>query len=80
VKIAVRYLSIFEDLCGTAREELEVPDAVDLSELLRTIATAHGRRLEQRMVSALIQGKHASLSTVLADGDEVTLMPRLSGG
>ena len=80
MKIAVRYLSILEDLSGTAREELEVPDGIDILELLRTIAEAHGTRLDQPMVSALIRGKHASSDTVLADDDEVVLMPRLSGG
>ncbi len=80
MKIAVHYLSILEDLSGTAREQLEVPDGINIAELLRTIAEAHRIRLEQRMVSALIRGKHASASTVLADGDEVVLMPRLSGG
>lgn len=80
MKIAVRYLSILEDLSGTAREQLEVPDGIDIAQLLRIIATAHCARLEQPMVSVLVGGKHASMGTVLADGDEVVLMPRLSGG
>jgi len=80
VKIAVRYLSILEDLSGTAREELEVPDGIGVAELLHLIARAHGIRLDQPMVSALVDGKHASQGTILADGDEVVLTPRLSGG
>lgn len=82
MKIAVRYLSILEGLSGAAREELEVPDGIDIAELLRIIAKAHDTSLEQPIVSALalIRGTHASGDTVLADGDEVVLMPRLSGG
>lgn len=80
MKIAVRYLSILEDLSGTAREQLEVPDGIDVAQLLRIIAKAHDARPEQPMVSALVGGKYASMGTVLADGDEVVLMPRLSGG
>jgi molybdopterin converting factor small subunit len=80
VKIAVRYLSILEDLSGTAREQLEVPDGIDVAQLLRIIARANSARLEQPMVSALVGGRHACMGTVLADGDEVVLMPRLSGG
>ncbi len=80
MKIAVRYLSILEDLSGTAREQFEVPDGTDIAQLLRIIAEAHGARLDKPMVFALVGGKHASMGTVLADGDEVVLMPRLSGG
>jgi molybdopterin converting factor small subunit len=80
VRITVRYLSILEDLSGTAREELEVPDGIDVAELLRTVAAAHGAPIERHMVSVLIRGRHVSADRVLDDGDEAVLIPRLSGG
>ena len=79
--VKVLFFSLLRDLSGTDRLALELPAPSTLGEAVARI----GKRFpslaawEGRLLLA-VNGEYADRATVLADGDEVALMPPVQGG
>lgn len=83
------YFGILKDQFGAAEEQVELPgegNVGDLLELLRaqTSNSAMGKMAEGeqlwRSLAVAVNREYARPSMVLRDGDEVALLPPVSGG
>lgn len=84
------YFGVLRDLFGAADGTLELPDGAAVGELLCILrrrtsndATAGAtERADQlwRSLAVAVNREYGSASIVLQDGDEVALLPPVSGG
>jgi Molybdopterin converting factor, large subunit len=81
VRIVVKYFSALRDITGKVQEEVDLVDGATLSQLLQwffdTYPKAEAFKDELLM---LVNGRTVDSSYVLQNGDEVALMPPVSGG
>ncbi|MFN7105209.1 MAG: molybdenum cofactor biosynthesis protein [Pyrobaculum sp.] len=79
--IVVKYFSALRDVTGKIREELEIREGATLGDLLdwffKTYPKAEAFR-EEMLV--LVNGRTVDGTYVLKEGDEVAIMPPVSGG
>jgi molybdopterin converting factor subunit 1 len=89
VRVKVLYFGILKDQFGAAEEQVELPgegNVGDLLELLRgrTSNSAMGKMAEDeqlwRSLAVAVNRVYAQPSMELRDGDEVALLPPVSGG
>ncbi|MFN3803692.1 MAG: molybdenum cofactor biosynthesis protein [Pyrobaculum sp.] len=79
--VVVKYFSALRDVTGKIREELEIQEGTTLHDLLnwffKTYPRAEAFR-EEMLV--LVNGRTVDSTYVLKEGDEVAIMPPVSGG
>jgi molybdopterin synthase catalytic subunit len=81
VHVQILYFAVLRERVGTDRESLELPDGADVRGARAAIAARHpavGALLPQ--VQTAVNRAIANDATVLADGDEIALLPPVSGG
>ena len=81
VHIRVRLFAIQRELAGTREVALDLPDGATVAEAWAGLVALHPR-LEPGRASVRFarNGAYADASTVLSDGDEVAMIPPVSGG
>jgi molybdopterin converting factor subunit 1 len=81
MRVRVLLFAALREAVGEKTLELEVRDSATLSELLAQLESLHGvlARFRGRLLVALNE-ERAPLATPLSDGDEVALLPPVSGG
>jgi molybdopterin converting factor subunit 1 len=81
VRIHVLFFGAVREIVGLKEDQLEVPDGAHLQSILENYGARFPRLREMAgsVVLALNQ-QFAPLSSVVADGDEVALLPPVSGG
>ena len=81
IRVSVKLFAVLRDRAGTAEVTLELPDGA-------TVAAA-GRALVERLpalhdltkqAAYAVNREYAGRETVLRDGDEVAVIPPVSGG
>jgi molybdopterin converting factor subunit 1 len=77
--IHVRLFAALRELAGTSALETSGRTVGEISDAL---ASEHGERFAQiaAVSSFVVNGDRASRDTVIADGDEVAILPPVSGG
>jgi MoaD family protein len=77
--IQVRVFAALRELAGTSRLEASGRTVGEVSD---SLAAAHGERFAQiaAVSTFVVNGGRATRETVLADGDEVAILPPVSGG
>ncbi|HWL91280.1 MAG TPA: MoaD/ThiS family protein [Actinomycetota bacterium] len=77
--IKVRLFAALRELAGASEVEAEGKSAGDLIDVL---SSRYGERFTQiaAVGSVVVNGERASRSTPVAAGDEVALLPPVSGG
>ena len=82
MRVNVLYFAILKDVFGREWEELELPAGATVRSLVELLrgrgATAAGRVWESMAVA--VNQEYAKVDVVLQDGDEVALLPPVSGG
>jgi molybdopterin synthase catalytic subunit len=79
--VHVKYFSTYRHALGMAQETVSVPDGTSLSGLLATVLEAHpSLRDFQDAMMLSINKEYAEPDTSLEHGDEVALLPPVSGG
>lgn len=79
--IKVLYFGILRELTGRQEEQLDVPAGTTAHDLLRSVRAAQRSTSTVWNVLALaVNREYATQGTVLEDGDEVALLPPVSGG
>jgi MoaD family protein len=75
----VRLFAVLRELAGASELEASGKTVGDLADAL---AAAHGDRFGQIVAvsSFVVNGDRADRATVVADGDEVAILPPVSGG
>lgn len=81
MRLQVKLFASIREAVGEREIQLELPPSATVSDLLSTIRTRHpqvGPGLEAGMVA--VNHEYVSLDTGLRDGDEVAIIPPVSGG
>ena len=77
----VRYLGMLKELAGRDGESVEVADGVPLGDLYAMLQRHVPQLVEFRHAIALaVNYEYSNAETLLRDGDEVALIPPVSGG
>jgi MoaE-MoaD fusion protein len=81
VQIKVLFFGLLKDICGGAEARLELPAGATAGSVFEHYAAAFPR-LKQMASSVVLARNHefAAVSEPLSDGDEVALLPPVSGG
>jgi molybdopterin synthase catalytic subunit len=81
VRITVRFFAILRDRAGTPAVEIEVPAGSDVATAIETVS---GRipavRNELKRAAFAVNRNYVKLEATLSDGDELALIPPVSGG
>jgi molybdopterin converting factor subunit 1 len=83
MRVGVLYFAVLKDVFGREREELELPAGATVSGLLellreREVSGVTGRFWDS--IAVAVNQEYARADAVLEDGDEVALLPPVSGG
>ena len=81
MRIEILYFAILRERAGRDRETLELPDGADVAAARAAVAARH-TAIESLLprVQAAVNRTIAKDTTLLADGDEVALLPPVAGG
>ncbi len=81
MRIRLLLFALYRDLAGAGELEVELPPHATAGTLVRMLRARGGgfARLPEAPVLA-VNHTYAGLETVLADGDEVALLPPVAGG
>lgn len=85
MRVAVLYFGILKDLVAAERDALELPEGETVGGLvsrLRESASKQGEGLAGiwSSLAVAVNREYAPAETVLREGDEVALLPPVSGG
>jgi MoaD family protein len=93
ITVTVHYYNMLRRLTGLPREQVELPEGVDVAAALRSLVARYGPAFAELLFSpsgelashlvVFVNGQLAApgaASPYLADGDEVKLLPAISGG
>ncbi len=81
VKIRLKYFSALRDVTGRISEELDVPPGYTLGQLINWFFNRYPKaEVFKEELLVLVNGRTLDNSYVLREGDEVALMPPVSGG
>ena len=79
--VHVLYFGILKDLFDGDRDVVELPDRSNVSDLL---ALLQGRGVDRlplwKHIAVAVNHEYAQLNTPMHEGDEVALLPPVSGG
>ncbi len=81
MKVRVKYFSTYRHATGLSQELLALDDGQTVQDLLDILCDLHGELrsfLNEMMLS--VNKEYADPHTELAEGDEVALLPPVSGG
>ena len=78
-RVTVRLFAALRELAGSSSVEAE---GATVGEVVQTLSARYGERFEgiARVGSAVVSGERADHATPLTDGQEVALLPPVSGG
>ena len=81
IEVRVRYFAMVRELLGTSEETRTVEAGTSVGALLDAIVAEHPRLAgAKRTTMLMVNRKYAEVDHVLANGDEVALIPPVSGG
>jgi len=82
MQVRVHPFGVLKDRLGASPSTLELPEGATVAELLERLKAAHGQRLSAAMrgIAVSVNAEFASATQVLRPGDEVGLLPPVSGG
>lgn len=81
MKVRVRFFAGMRERMGKSELALSVPDAIDVAALEAHLAEQYpGLNLPQQRFTVTVNRVYARPDRVLQDGDEVALIPPVSGG
>jgi sulfur-carrier protein len=78
-RVTVRLFAALRELAGSSRVEAE---GATVGEVVQALSARYGERFEgiARMGSVVVDGERADPATPLTEGQEVALLPPVSGG
>jgi molybdopterin converting factor subunit 1 len=81
MRVRLLYLGMLKELAGTAAEAIELPDSATAADLWSRIVERFPKMQGyERSIAISVNQEFAARSTVLREGDEVGLLPPVSGG
>jgi molybdopterin synthase catalytic subunit len=79
MQVRVLFFGVLKDLLSSSGEALTVPEGTTVTQLLERLRARAGHQVWSALAVAVNQ-EYASGATVLSEGDEVALLPPVSGG
>ncbi len=80
VHIRTLLFATYRDLAGTGELDLELPAGATAADLVHELRAREGLSRIPDAPALAVNQSYAPLSTPLADGDEVALLPPVAGG
>jgi molybdopterin converting factor subunit 1 len=81
MRVHVLYFGMMKDLAGRSSETIDLPEGARMSALLQHWRTSVSRFAEYENSLALARNQeYASADATLSDGDEIAVLPPVSGG
>ena len=84
MRVRVLYFGVLKDLFGAAEGEIEAPAGTTVGDLLRILRDrTSNRHMEPKLwqsVAVAVNREYSSHGVALREGDEVALLPPVSGG
>lgn len=80
--MTVRILAfgIAREICGSARFDLEIPGDCDTAQLKELLLKHYPAFYDLASLAIAVNGEYAPMNTALKNGDEIALIPPVSGG
>ena len=81
MRVCVLYFGVLKDVVGRGQSEMELAEGASVAELLeihRGLAKGAGQVWDS--IAVAVNQEYARVGDVLKDGDEVALLPPVSGG
>jgi molybdopterin converting factor small subunit len=84
MRVKLLCFGVLKDLLGLATEEVQVPEGSSVADLLRNLEQRTSNSVMDTKVwqslAVAVNREYSPADTVLRDGDEVALLPHVSGG
>lgn len=81
MRVNVLYFGILKDLFASERGPMDLPDGATVDSLLSLLRAQTSKQSDVwRTLAVAVNQEYAALSTTLREGDEVALLPPVSGG
>jgi molybdopterin converting factor subunit 1 len=81
MRVCVLYFGVLKDVVGNASTEMDLAEGASVGELLRVHrGLAKGPESLWDSIAVAVNQEYARAADVLRDGDEVALLPPVSGG
>ena len=81
MRVCVLYFGVLKDLVGHGRSEMNLAEGASVAELLEAHrGLAKGQESLWESIAVAVNQEYARAGDVLKDGDEVALLPPVSGG
>ena len=81
MRVSVLYFGVLKDLVGYGRTEMNLAEGASVAELLEAHrGLAKGRERLWESIAVAVNQEYARVGDVLREGDEVALLPPVSGG
>lgn len=81
MQIQVLFFGVLKEAFGGAGESVELPEGANVATLVRVFAEqSSNQQVPWSGLAVAVNREYADKSTVLHDGDEVALLPPVSGG
>ena len=81
MRVRVLYFGVLKDVCGGGGEEMDLPNGASVGDLMMGCRARHEEAAEVwGSIAVAINQEYARAGDTLRDGDEVALLPPVSGG
>ena len=81
MKVTVRYFALYRERAGASQSSYHLPKGATVSDLIGEVRERHPDLAPLHVsIVAAVNTEYAGADTVLEDGDEVALIPPVSGG
>ena len=81
MRVRVLFFGVLKELLGRESETVELPDGSEAAEVVRHFeGAARNSKAIWGALAIAVNREYAERGRVLADGDEVALLPPVSGG
>lgn len=80
MRVRVVSFGVLKEWLGASDRHVELPQGATVADLLSTLGTDSSAAAHLRGIAVGVNAEYAQASQVLCDGDEVALLPPVSGG
>lgn len=81
MRVNVLYFGSLKDLFAGERDSIDLPEGATVDSLLSFLRAQTSKQSDVwRTLAVAVNQEYAALSTMLREGDEVALLPPVSGG
>lgn len=80
MNVTVKFFALGRELVGHSEMKMELPEAATVQALIAQLKSAHPRFAQLNSYVVAVNMEYAGMSAPLHEGDEVAIIPPVSGG